>query len=76
MKEIIDCIKTKTKLRIFGGVSLVLLGLILYLVPLVPSAWAIFLGLELLGIRILANKKFGEYLKANGFGKKEEKPLE
>jgi hypothetical protein len=39
------------------GVALIILGLILHLIPLFPAGWIIIIGLELLGIRLLLQKK-------------------
>ncbi|MDD4412739.1 MAG: hypothetical protein PHR00_03795 [Patescibacteria group bacterium] len=40
-----------------AGITLIILGLILHLIPFFPAGWIIFLGLELLGIRLLLQDK-------------------
>ena len=67
MKEIIFQIRTKNKWQIMTGVSLVILGLLIHLIPLVPGSWVIFLGLEILGIRLLAQAKFKKHWSASKF---------
>ncbi|MEK7091870.1 MAG: hypothetical protein AAB900_02665 [Patescibacteria group bacterium] len=67
MEEIISQIKNKNKWQILAGTFLILLGLILYLVPFIPSAWVIILGLEILGIRLLAQAKFKKHWSASKF---------
>jgi hypothetical protein len=44
------------------GVILIITGLILHLIPLFPAAWIIVIGLELLGLRILFQKKIKYFL--------------
>lgn len=39
------------------GLILVILGLLIHLIPLMPGGWIIFLGLELMGIRLLVQDK-------------------
>lgn len=53
MKEIFEQIKNKSKLKILAGTFFVVFGLLIHLIPLVPGSWAIFIGLEILGIRLL-----------------------
>jgi len=53
IKEIFEQIKKRSCLKIFAGVFLIVLGLILHLIPLFPAGWIIVIGLELLGIRLL-----------------------
>lgn len=40
-----------------AGIILIILGLILHLIPFFPAGWIIFLGLELLGVRLLLQDK-------------------
>lgn len=49
------------------GVLLILLGLLALVTPLTPGAWLIFVGLEILGVRLL----FWTKLKDRLFGKKQ-----
>ncbi len=67
MGEIFKQIKTKTGLRIFAGVFLVILGLLVHLIPLVPGSWIIFIGLEILGVRLLVQDKLKEWLNNSKF---------
>lgn len=53
MNKIFEQIKNNTKLRIFAGVFFIIFGLLIHLIPLVPGSWAIVIGLEILGIRLL-----------------------
>ena len=50
-------ISAKKILRYTVGVILVLVGLLALLTPLTPGSWLIFVGLELLGLRILLRDK-------------------
>jgi hypothetical protein len=59
MGKIYDQIKERSKLRVVLGLSLVVFGLIIHLIPLVPGSWVIFIGLEILGIRLLVQDKIG-----------------
>ncbi|MBN2314568.1 MAG: hypothetical protein JXM79_11610 [Sedimentisphaerales bacterium] len=45
-------------LRIILGVVLVALGILAAVTPLSPGSWLALIGLELLGIRILVERKF------------------
>jgi hypothetical protein len=67
---------TPSPLRIakmlLGGVC-VAIGLVALMTPLTPGAWLIFVGLELLGIRLIAWDKHGRvarWLMARGIPKK------
>jgi hypothetical protein len=50
-------IAANPRLRKLLGVFLVILGLIIHLIPFVPASWIIFIGLELLGVRLLLQNK-------------------
>ena len=57
----------------FLGAILIVLGLIAMVMPLVPGAWLVFIGLELLGIRYVvwdSNDRFGKFLLKIGVPKK------
>jgi uncharacterized protein YqgC (DUF456 family) len=57
---------------LLGGV-LVAIGLVALVTPLTPGAWLIFVGLELLGIRLIVwdkNGRVGRWLMAHGFPEK------
>ncbi len=47
----------KTILKKSIGVVLIILGLLILLTPLTPGSWLALVGLELLGLRILFQKK-------------------
>lgn len=70
MKEIILNIKNKTVLRRIAGLAMVFLGLILYLIPLLPGSWAIVIGLEILGVRLLVVDMVKEWIKHSRLFKK------
>jgi hypothetical protein len=68
-------------LRIVLGVFLILIGVFALLTPLTPGSWLALIGLEILGIRILLERKIISILphkyrrKArNLFGRKVKKP--
>lgn len=45
-------------LRIILGVVLIVIGVLAAVTPLSPGSWLALIGLELLGIRILVERKF------------------
>ena len=45
-------------LRIILGVVLIILGVLAAVTPLSPGSWLALIGLEILGLRILAERKF------------------
>ncbi|UCC97279.1 MAG: hypothetical protein JSW66_15705 [Phycisphaerales bacterium] len=45
-------------LRITLGVVLMILGVLALLTPLTPGSWLALIGLELLGIRLVFQRKF------------------
>lgn len=45
-------------LRITLGITLIILGLLALLTPLSPGSWLALIGLEILGLRILIQRKF------------------
>ncbi len=63
MEEIIFHIKSKTLIRKLVGVIMILLGFVLHLIPLVPGSWAIIIGLEILGIRLLVQDLLKKWVK-------------
>ncbi len=63
MKEIFEQIKNKSVLKIISGVALIIFGLLIHMIPLVPGSWAIFIGLEILGIRLLVWDKIKAWYK-------------
>lgn len=65
MDEIFIAIRKKSKFRKIAGLSMVSLGLVLYLVPLIPGSWAVVIGLEVLGVRLLVETKLKERMKSS-----------
>lgn len=63
MYELFEKIRKESTMRIVAGVSLIIFGLLLHLVPLVPGSWAIVIGLEILGVRLLLQNKLYEWSK-------------
>jgi hypothetical protein len=61
--ELFEKIRKESTMRIVAGVSLIIFGLLLHLVPLVPGSWAIVIGLEILGVRLLLQNKLYEWSK-------------
>jgi|GEM_PF-1200378 len=51
------------------GIFFVLLGLVLHLIPFFPASWIIILGLELLGIRMLAWERLRTFMEERGIMK-------
>lgn len=50
------------RLKFFLGLLFVLLGLLALVTPLTPGSWLVFVGLELLGVRILTWRWFAKWL--------------
>lgn len=48
-------------LRKTAGVLLLIIGLAALVTPLTPGSWLIFVGLELLGLRLLVNNELRKY---------------
>jgi len=57
-------ISVKKIVRYAIGVIFILLGLIALVTPLSPGSWLIFVGLELLGLRILLRNKLLAWARA------------
>lgn len=49
--------------KIFGAL-LIVLGLLAFFTPLTPGSWLIFVGAEILGIRMLSQKNITEQYEA------------
>jgi hypothetical protein len=49
--------------KMFLGAILLVIGLVALLTPLTPGSWLIFVGLELLGIRLIVWDKSGRIRK-------------
>jgi len=48
----------RRSLRIILGVVLIILGLLALLTPFSPGSWLALIGLEILGLRLLFQRKF------------------
>jgi hypothetical protein len=57
MDEIFQKIKSQSRLRILIGMFFVVFGFSIHMIPFVPGSWAIAIGLEILGIRLLVQDK-------------------
>ena len=53
LKIIKEYIRDRPKIKKVVGIILILSGLAALITPFTPGSWLIFIGLELLGIRIL-----------------------
>lgn len=49
-------------LRTVGGIALIIIGLLALVTPLTPGAWLMFVGLELIGVRLAAWDKIKEWI--------------
>lgn len=63
MRESIKQIFRKPKIKKTIGVLLIILGLTALVTPFTPGSWAIFIGLELLGVRLLFWSKIVAWFK-------------
>jgi len=52
----------KKTLRKILGVILIILGLLALLTPFSPGSWLALIGLEILGLRILLERRLGHFL--------------
>ena len=57
LKTIKEYIHNRPKIKKTVGVLLILLGFAVLVTPLTPGSWLAFIGLELLGVRILFSDK-------------------
>lgn len=76
MEEIILEIKNKTRIRRLAGIFMVCFGILLHLIPLVPGSWAIIIGLEILGIRLLVVDLYKKWRTNSKFFKNKNKVSE
>ena len=49
------------RLKLLIGLLFITLGLLALVTPLTPGSWLVFVGLEFIGIRILAWRRFVEW---------------
>ena len=54
----------RRSLRIILGIVLIILGVVAALTPFSPGSWLALIGLEILGLRILIQRKFLSLLPA------------
>jgi len=52
------CWEMKTALKKILGVILIILGLVALLTPLSPGSWLALVGLEILGLRLVLQRRF------------------
>lgn len=73
LKSMKEFIQRSPKSRKGVGILFVFLGLVALITPLTPGSWLVFVGLELLGIRVLLfdKLKFSKKLRSSGFFKGE-----
>ena len=60
LKIIKEYIHNRSRTKKAVGVILILVGFAALITPLTPGSWLAFIGLELLGVRILLFDKFGK----------------
>ena len=58
-----EYINDKPKIKKTIGIILILIGLAALLTPLTPGSWLLFIGLELLGLRVLLSDKLLKFFK-------------
>jgi len=58
----IACYDMRRVLRIILAILLIIVGLLALITPLTPGSWLALIGLEILGIRILVQRKFLSFL--------------
>ena len=57
LKSIKEYIRNRPRIKKVIGVILILVGLAAFVTPFTPGSWLVFIGLELLGLRILLSDK-------------------
>jgi len=55
-------LQSNPKIKKLIGIFLIVLGLLIHLVPFVPAGWIIVVGLEILGVRMLLQKRIKNWL--------------
>jgi hypothetical protein len=51
------------RLKMLIGLFFIALGLLALITPLTPGSWLVFIGLEFIGIRILAWRRLAQWLR-------------
>lgn len=59
---LIACDDMRRVLRIILAILLIVIGLLTLITPLTPGSWLALIGLEILGIRILIQRKFLSFI--------------
>lgn len=54
------------RIRLLLGIVFILLGLLALVTPLTPGSWLVFVGLELIGIRLLAWRSVAKWFGMKG----------
>lgn len=49
-------------LKVSAGIALILIGFLALVTPLTPGAWLMFIGLELIGVRLAAWDKIKAWI--------------
>ncbi len=49
-------------LKMAGGIILIIIGFLALVTPLTPGAWLLFVGLELIGVRLTLWDKIKEWI--------------
>jgi uncharacterized protein YqgC (DUF456 family) len=63
LKIVKEYINKKPQIKKTIGILLILIGLAALFTPLTPGSWLVFIGLELLGLRILLSDKLLNFFK-------------
>ncbi len=63
LKIVKEYINNKPKIKKTIGIILILIGLAALFTPLTPGSWLVFIGFELLGLRILLSDKLLKFFK-------------
>ncbi|MEK7134947.1 MAG: PGPGW domain-containing protein [Patescibacteria group bacterium] len=63
LKIVKEYIHDRPKIKKTIGIILILIGLAALLTPLTPGSWLLFIGLELLGLRVLLSDKLLKFFK-------------
>ena len=58
LKRLREYLRNKPKIKKTVGIILVIIGIVALVTPFTPGSWLVFIGLELLGFRILLADKF------------------
>ncbi len=63
IKQLIERLhRLDPRVKFIVGIACILIGLLALVTPLTPGAWLIFVGLELVGLRIIPWRRFFHWL--------------